>query len=69
VLWGALDTKTPRGLSEELAAGIPNSILEEVPEAGHLSAVENPEAFTKALVRFLDAVHDDTRTGRTDSWR
>jgi 3-oxoadipate enol-lactonase len=69
VLWGALDTKTPRGLSEQLAAGIPNSTLEEVPAAGHLSAVENPEAFTKALTHFLDAVHDDTRTGRTDSWR
>jgi pimeloyl-ACP methyl ester carboxylesterase len=69
VLWGALDSKTPRSLSDELAAGIPDARFEDIPEAGHLSPVENPSAFTDALTRFLDAVHDDTRTGRTDSWR
>jgi 3-oxoadipate enol-lactonase len=66
VLWGALDNKTPQSLSQELATGIPHSTYEEIPAAGHLSAVENPVAFTDALTRFLDALHDDTRTGRTD---
>jgi 3-oxoadipate enol-lactonase len=69
VLWGSLDSKTPRALSQELVAGIPNSRYAEVPAAGHLSAVENPEAFADALTSFLDSLHDDTRTGRTDSWR
>jgi 3-oxoadipate enol-lactonase len=56
VLWGELDNKTPRRLAQDLAAGIPGSSYEEIPAAGHLSAVENPEAFTDALTRFIGAL-------------
>lgn len=52
VLWGERDQKTPRVLSEHIAAamGVP---LREIPGAGHLSNLENPVAFTAAVADFL----------------
>jgi 3-oxoadipate enol-lactonase len=55
VLWGERDTKTPRPLSERIAAGIRGARLEVIPGAGHLSNVENPAAFTTAVRRFIAA--------------
>lgn len=55
VLWGERDAKTPRALSERLAAGIPGARLEVIPGAGHLSNVDNPAAFTAAVRRFVSA--------------
>jgi 3-oxoadipate enol-lactonase len=52
VLWGAEDEKTPRALSEQLADGIERAELAEIPDAGHLSNLENPGAFTRALAAF-----------------
>ena len=53
VLWGDADEKTPRALSERIAAGIPGAGLREIPGAGHLSNLENPAAFTRAVEDFL----------------
>lgn len=53
VLWGDADTKTPRARSEQIAAGIPGARLREIPGAGHLSNLENPAAFTRAVEDFL----------------
>ncbi len=39
--------------AEEMAAAIPNSHLVVVPESGHASTLEQPEAVTKALVEWL----------------
>lgn len=53
VLWGDADAKTPRALSERIAAGIPGAELREIPGAGHLSNLENPAAFTRAVADML----------------
>lgn len=53
VLWGDADEKTPRARSERIAAGIPGAGLREIPGAGHLSNLENPAAFTRAVEDFL----------------
>ncbi|RME62406.1 MAG: alpha/beta hydrolase [Caldilineae bacterium] len=42
VVCGAADKMTPPALSEELAAGLPNSRLELVPDAGHMLPLERP---------------------------
>jgi len=63
VLWGAHDHKTPRVLSEQIAAGIAGAELKEVPNAGHLSNVDNPEGFTDLVERFL---FHHVATGRPD---
>ena len=56
VTWGADDAKTPRQLSEALVDGIPGSWLAEVPDAGHLAPLENPEAFNALLTDWLAAL-------------
>ncbi|GLZ02877.1 3-oxoadipate enol-lactonase [Actinomadura sp. NBRC 104412] len=56
VLWGERDAKTPRPLSERIAAGIRGAELRTVPEAGHLSNLENPAEFTRLVEGFLDRI-------------
>ena len=53
VLVGAEDELTPPFLSEEIAAGIPGARLVKVPDCGHLSTLERPEAVTKALLEWM----------------
>ncbi len=53
VLVGAQDTLTPPALSNEIAAAIPGARLVTVPDCGHLSTIERPEAVTKALVEWM----------------
>jgi pimeloyl-ACP methyl ester carboxylesterase len=50
VLVGDADGLTPPELSEEMAAGIRGARLVVVPECGHLSTLERPEAVTQALI-------------------
>lgn len=52
VLWGELDEKTPKPLSQAIVDGLPGGTLEIVPNAGHLSNMENPTAFADAILRF-----------------
>jgi 3-oxoadipate enol-lactonase len=53
VIAGELDEATPPALSEALHAAIPGSELVVLPGAAHLSNVERPDEFTRALSRFL----------------
>ncbi len=53
VVVGAEDTLTPPADSEALAKAIPRARLEVIPAAGHLSNLEQPAAFTRALADFL----------------
>jgi pimeloyl-ACP methyl ester carboxylesterase len=53
VLVGDGDELTPPLLSEEIAAGITGSRLVVVPDCGHLSTMERPEAVTKALTDWM----------------
>jgi len=55
VIAGALDAGTPPAMSETLARGIRGARLEVIPGAAHLAAVEAPEAFNAAVLRFLAA--------------
>jgi pimeloyl-ACP methyl ester carboxylesterase len=53
VLVGDGDELTPLPLSQELAAGIAGSRLVVVPDCGHLSTMERPEAVNRALVEWM----------------
>jgi pimeloyl-ACP methyl ester carboxylesterase len=53
VLVGDDDALTPPMLSEEIAAGIAGARLVRVPDCGHLSTLERPEAVNRALVEWL----------------
>lgn len=54
VIVGAEDTITPPETARAMADAIPHSRLVVLPEAGHLSNLETPEAFTAALRTFLE---------------
>jgi pimeloyl-ACP methyl ester carboxylesterase len=53
VVVGEEDGLTPPPNSESLHRGIRGSRLERIPEAGHLSSLERPDVFNKALDGFL----------------
>jgi 3-oxoadipate enol-lactonase len=53
VIVGAEDTLTPLSAAQELQRGIAGSELVEIPAAGHLTNLEQPELFQAALARFL----------------
>ncbi len=54
VVVGDEDALTPRAFSEDIQRGIPGAELVVVPQAGHMSNMEQPVAFNLALARFLD---------------
>lgn len=53
VLVGSQDKITPLPLAEAMRARIPGAELHLIPDAGHFSNAENPEAFNERLVSFL----------------
>jgi pimeloyl-ACP methyl ester carboxylesterase len=55
VLVGDEDQLTPPELAREMANGIRGARLVIVPESGHLSTVEQPQAVTKALVEWMQS--------------
>jgi 3-oxoadipate enol-lactonase len=55
VVVGADDTLTPPDLARVMAARIPGARLTVISGAGHLSNIENPEAFNAAVLDFLRA--------------
>jgi pimeloyl-ACP methyl ester carboxylesterase len=55
MLVGEQDKGTPPELAREIAAGIPGARLVIVPDSGHLSTIEQPQAVTKALVEWMRA--------------
>ena len=55
VLVGDGDTSTPPELAKEIAGGISGSKLVVVPDCGHLSTLEKPEAVNAALREWLSA--------------
>ena len=54
VLVGDEDVLTPPELSTAMTSRLPNAELLVVPKAGHLSNLEQPEAFNAALLGFLE---------------
>jgi pimeloyl-ACP methyl ester carboxylesterase len=55
VLVGEGDELTPPELAREIASGINGATLTVVPDCGHLSTMEKPEAVNKALSEWLAA--------------
>jgi pimeloyl-ACP methyl ester carboxylesterase len=55
VLVGDADELTPPVQAEEIAAGIAGSRLVVVPDCGHLSTIERPQAVTAALLEWIAA--------------
>jgi pimeloyl-ACP methyl ester carboxylesterase len=53
VLVGEHDALTPPDRAAEIAAAIPNARHIVVPDCGHLSTLEQPQAVTRALTEFL----------------
>jgi pimeloyl-ACP methyl ester carboxylesterase len=53
VLVGEQDVATPPHLADEMVAEIPGARLVSIPHCGHLSAIERPEAVTRALLAWL----------------
>jgi 3-oxoadipate enol-lactonase len=53
IVVGDEDTLTPPALSRSMAARIPGAQLTVIKGAGHLSNIEQPEAFNAAVLAFL----------------
>ena len=53
VLVGDIDQLTPPDRAKEIAAAIPGARLVEIPECGHGSTLDQPEAVTRALIQWL----------------
>ena len=56
VMVGELDEETPPAYAAEIAEGIPNSRLEVIPGAGHLTPAEAPDAFNQRVGEFLGSL-------------
>ncbi|MQA09551.1 MAG: alpha/beta fold hydrolase [Pseudonocardiaceae bacterium] len=52
LLWGDNDAWFPPAKARELESAIPGAELRFIPEAGHFSPEDNPEAFAQELLRF-----------------
>ena len=55
VICGENDPGTPPAMAREIHENLPGSKLVLIPQAAHLSNVEQPEAFNRALADFLSA--------------
>jgi len=53
---GEHDAGTPPAEAEQMAAAVKGSRLVKIPDAGHLSSLENPAAFDAALAAFVDGL-------------
>lgn len=53
VVVGDADVITPPALSERMQQAIPGAELAVIPGAGHMSNMEQPEVFNRAVARFL----------------
>jgi 3-oxoadipate enol-lactonase len=56
VITGELDGPTPPSEGKLMADAIPGARLEIIPQAGHLSNLEQPEAFNRVLLDFLKGI-------------
>ncbi|MDQ8029301.1 MAG: alpha/beta hydrolase [Brevundimonas sp.] len=55
MLVGDQDGVTPPEHAREMAEAIPDAHLVIVPDAGHISTLEQPDAVTTALLEWLEA--------------
>ena len=67
VIVGEQDVGTPVAMAREIHAAIADSELVVIPAASHLSNVEQPELFTRALLDFLDRARASAHSSRARS--
>ena len=56
LLWGESDPLVPLAYAREMLHELPDGRLVEIPHAGHVPMWENPEAFQRELLAFVDEV-------------
>lgn len=52
LIWGELDARSPMSVAHEFERAIPDATLTVIPDCGHLSNLERPEAFNRAVRQF-----------------
>lgn len=62
VLVGEEDSLTPPPLAAAMASALPDATLVTIPRAGHLSSLEHPLAFNRALHEWLHSTFHDGPT-------
>lgn len=55
LIWGEQDGRSPLEVAHEFERAIPNAQLVVIPDAGHLSNIEQPERFNEAIRAFCGA--------------
>ena len=55
LIWGAQDVRSPLGVARQFERAIPASKLVVIPDCGHVSNLEQPEAVTEAVRVFCHA--------------
>ncbi|MFN7917172.1 MAG: alpha/beta fold hydrolase [Vicinamibacterales bacterium] len=60
VIVGEEDALTPPALSRTMASALPNATLAVIPGAGHLSNLEQPQAFNAEVEGFLESMQAQT---------
>lgn len=58
LLYGAEDVRAPLSVAREMHRQIPGSMLVIIPDAGHMAALEAPEAFNAEVRRFLGGLSE-----------
>jgi pimeloyl-ACP methyl ester carboxylesterase len=56
LIFGEEDVLAPSHVIQTLQTGLPHSTLAQLPNAGHFSALEQPEMFNDVLEKFLQKV-------------
>jgi pimeloyl-ACP methyl ester carboxylesterase len=64
LVYGDQDVRAPLTVAHELHAAIPGSTLVVLPDAGHVCNIEAPEAFNRAVRRFLRGAAAGSRRRR-----
>jgi pimeloyl-ACP methyl ester carboxylesterase len=52
LLWGELDVRSPLWIAHEFEQAIPNAILVVIPDCGHVTNLDRPDEFNRALREF-----------------
>jgi 3-oxoadipate enol-lactonase len=60
LVYGEDDTLTPPALGRGMAAKIAGAEIVVIPDAGHLSNIERPEAFNQAVLAFLQRHREES---------
>ncbi len=56
VVWGDQDARSPIEVAHQFQETIPGAELVIIPNAGHLSNLEQPQAFDAAVVGFCTSI-------------